>query len=157
MQFGRRMLNRWSKNKAIMTNHRLTFYRPREGADLVIKIEDGDVNVSQCIAMQLHKIWSQEQQRLNKGRQAFISNITYRFSSGLVFRLFDSGLEDGNVVTEFLALNRDGVSKKTILLTVTERLCAAGISAQSMSELAQFLNCINSERPETECEATDHV
>ena len=66
-------------------------------------------------------------------------NITYRFASGLVFRLFDSGLEDGNEAIEFLARGNRVSERRRALSSIVDLLLNCDIARSDLDNLVPVL------------------
>ncbi len=117
----------------------VSYYCPKEGCDIVVKIMQDGQNLSPWVGLQIHKAWTRECVLNSQPKCAFIVNITYRFASGLVFRLFDSGLQDGNEAIEFLARNSRISERRRALHTIMDLLLNCDIARSDLDGLDPVL------------------
>ena len=122
-----------------MLKTKVTHYCPKEGCDIVVKVMQDGQNLSAWTALQIHKAWTRECVLNSQPRCAFMVNITYRFASGLVFRLFDSGLEDGNEAIEFLARGNRVSERRRALSSIVDLLLNCDIARSDLDGLVPVL------------------
>lgn len=116
---------------------RITTYRPKEGADLTALISDGEQNICGKMARRLHDQWKNERKQAGEPRAHFEPNATYRFTSGLIFRLYE--VEGQVPVLEFLA-DAQADRRADVLASIAVRLEAAGLDNKAaLAKLSEEL------------------
>jgi len=135
-QFSRRLLNSCrSVAEAFGMADQVRWYRPREGAHLVVRVTRGGVNVCREVAVRLHNRYAEKCLTDNVRIRDFLHGDPYVLPGGLVFRLYDGGSGPDSWVLEFLADPCCRAERAVILAGLPGVLADAGVSGPCLDEL----------------------
>lgn len=115
----------------------IEIYRPKEGADIVIRVRRDGINCSAEVGYDLHWIADGE---LSQPRSEFLYNHADFFATGLVFRVFRDD-ECESSVLEFATIKSEALSaddRKKALDSIPGLLRRVGVEAD-MTELEAAL------------------
>ena len=125
---------------APVPSENVTFYRPPGGAKLVVKVTSHGANICDRLAGTLYQIAYHECPQPGLEGEPFKPNFVYEFANGLVFRLFDDGLDPQGKVLEFYVPEEFQSSKQQVLSRIPRLLQIAGVQEGSLTHLRAALH-----------------
>jgi len=122
--------------------------KPKEGADASIILLNNGNNVCHEVALELYELFSEEAMATGKRPLPYEPNLAYKFNNGLVFRLFDDGLESAKPRLEFLAIPSPSYKREDVLTEIPGLFKKAGIQDERvLKKLQAFIKSIAKEPP----------
>jgi hypothetical protein len=110
----------------------VTYYKPSSGDKLVIKVMKREKNTCGQLAYSLYRIASRECPQPGLEGEPFRPNWVYEFANGLVFRLFDDGLDPEGQVLEFYVPEPFQRRATEVLARVPRLLQTAGVGEEAL-------------------------
>ncbi len=118
----------------------LTYYKPTEGTKLIVKLTDDEgKNMADSIAERLFRVAYTEVPQPSLEGQPFQPNYVYEFANGLVFRLFDDGLNINDKVLEFYVPEEHQANKEQVLGRIPRLLQMANVKESALAPLKEAL------------------
>ncbi len=129
-------------DEGLPVSDQVRWYRPQEGAHLVVRVTRGGVNVCGELAVRLHSRYAEKCLSDNVKIREFLAGEPYLLPAGLVFRVYDDGRGDAHWVLEFLADPARRDERAAILAGLPGVLADAGVSGPCLDELRQVCEAL---------------
>jgi hypothetical protein len=116
----------------------VTYYQRPGGAHCTVKVTTAGENLCPRLAETLFHIATRECHQPGLDGKPFQRNFVYEFANGLVFRLFDDGLDAQGNVLEFYVPPEFQANKEQVLSRIPRLLQMAGVDARSLRLLREL-------------------
>jgi hypothetical protein len=124
--------------------HNVIYYTPPGGTKITVKVMNGNNNAGEALAERLFHTANRECPQPGLEGETFKPNYVYEFANGLVFRLFDDGLDPQGKVLEFYVPEAFQHSKQQVLSRIPRLLQMAGVEEEALASLKGIFQSRNS-------------